>query len=156
DAALVEPAADIDLHVPLGIPLWQNDHRGARIASREEPGMNSIVFAPQRLHGARECQHPVAATGVLGWMQDVVVSWTRREPFFAVCGAFSYQRIKDPLRVPLFGEAADVFQPPGKRPHPAIIVGRPAAMFVSPKFLFEPGHGAVNEPPEAENWTENL
>ncbi len=48
--------------------------------------------------------------------------------------------------VGLIGAATDIFQPPLKTAHHAVVVGGPTAMFVAADCLFEPTHtGQINE-----------
>ena len=132
DAELVQPAADVLLLFPAGIPLRQNDYRRTAAARPEQLRVHAIIFGPGRFDGAGEGEDVVG--------ESVVVGGSGGEPFVAVCYRFACEILQPAARVGFVRRAADVLQSPGERQDATIRLLREAHLFVSQDLLFDPGH----------------
>ena len=67
--------------------------------------------------------------------------WVRKGLFLKYMAG--QERSRRNLMAAFFRASADVFESPFKWAHAAIVVSRPATVFVTPDSLFQPGHEAM-------------
>ena len=146
DAELGQPAAEVDLAVPLGVPVGQQNDGRPGCPGAEKARVHEIVVRPRRRNLARKREHLPSGSAVLGRMQHVVVGGRRGKPFVAMRQRFFNPRVQKSARIGLVGPAADMFEAPFKGIDPPIVIGGPPGVLVAPNFLFQPGHNAGPNP----------
>src|SRR6266576_2846235 len=140
DAQCIQPAAEIQLAVPFGVPVGKKHNGGAGGSRAKKSRMHEIIFRPGRHNLARESKHASAGCPVLRRMQHVVVRRRRGKPDIAMGQCLIHPGIQKPARVGLIAPPANVLQAPFEGKDAAIVVGRPPGVLVAANFLFEPGH----------------
>src|ERR1700730_1481486 len=106
----VQPAANVYLRIPLGIPLRQNHDRGPTIADRKKTRMHQVIFRPGILDLAGEREYPRAA-GSFRRMQMVVIGGRGCVPISTMLECPFYPGVEKLARVGSTGGASDVLQP---------------------------------------------
>ena len=128
DSEFVEPAADVGLLFPAGIPLRENYDGGAGVAGLEKLSVDEIILGPRRFDRAGESEDAV--------VERIVCCRTGGVPFVTVGKGVLDKMIEVSARVGLVGGAADVFEAPGEGQCAAVGLLGPTHMLVAPYFSF--------------------
>src|SRR5256885_14452950 len=129
----LNPFAQSALAVPFGIPVRQQKYgRGLLLPAKNLP-VYGVVLGIRRPNRAGKRQHAFI-------VQPIISCWRRLEPFPAPCDRVRRVLVQECRGVGLPRSALQMLKPPPKRTHHAVIVRRPAPVFVSPNSLFKPIH----------------
>src|SRR4029077_10362090 len=65
DSPAVEPLTNLQLYVPFGIPLRQDDNSRPGVARREKTRVHAIIFRPERSYRAGESEDAISVRAIL-------------------------------------------------------------------------------------------
>src|SRR5256885_9272572 len=133
DSQPLNPFAHSTLAVPFRVPVRQQKYGGRFLLPSESLPVHSVVLGIGRSNRAGKRQHAFI-------VQPIICCWRRLKPFPAPSDRVRRVLVQECRGIGLPRSALQMLKPPLQGAHHAVIVRRPAPVFVSPNSLFKPIH----------------